>query len=131
MSDEEPTRLAMEDEAHHQIVPRRRVGKAHGAMHETRDPSAPIEVRAVDCLCVLVADLVWLGVEMPRVGAPAIGGDVGDAKWLQPRLPRQKARLLPLPTDVGSHGATLVIDGVPPPPRVRWLAHLTPPRLER
>ena len=60
MSDEAPTRLAIDAEAHHQIVPRRRVGNAPGATHERREPGAPIEVRAVDGVCVRLADVVWL-----------------------------------------------------------------------
>ena len=118
MSDEAPTRLAMDPEAHHQIVPRRRVGNAHGATHETRDPGVPFDVRAVDGGCVRLADVVWVWVEMPRVGAPSIGVDVGDATRLQPRVPRQKARILPRPTDVSSHGATTVRGGMPPPPLI-------------
>jgi hypothetical protein len=131
MSDEAPTRLAMDAEAHHEIVPRRRVGNAHGVTHERRDPGAPIDVRAVDGVCVLLVDVVWLWVEMPRVGAPSIDADVGDATRLQSCVPRQKGRILPRLRDVCSHGATTVRNGVPPPPRVRMLAHRTPPLIER
>ena len=79
MSDEEPKLIAIDEEANHQIVPRRRFGTAHGATHETLDPGAQIDVLAFDFLCVLFADFVWLWVEMPLLGAPSIGVEVGDA----------------------------------------------------
>jgi hypothetical protein len=40
MSDEEPKLRAIDEEANHQIVHRRRFGKAQGATHETLDPGA-------------------------------------------------------------------------------------------
>ena len=100
MSDEEPKLRAIDEEANHQIVHRRRFGKANGATHETLDPGAQIDVLAFDFLCVLFADFVLLWVDMPLIGAPSIGVEVGDAKRLQ-RLQLQKDRILPLPKDVG------------------------------
>ena len=45
MSDEEPKLIAIDEEANHQIVHRRRFGKANGATHETLD-----QVRRLMCL---------------------------------------------------------------------------------
>jgi hypothetical protein len=38
MSDEEPKLIAIDEEANHQIVHRRRFGKADRAMHQPLDP---------------------------------------------------------------------------------------------
>ena len=70
MSDEEPKLIAIDEEANHQIVHRRRFGKANGATHETLDPGAQIDVLVFDFLCVLFADFVLLWVDMPLIGAP-------------------------------------------------------------
>src|SRR3989442_1364795 len=53
-----------------------------------------------------------------------------NAKGLQQRLQLQKDRILPSPEDVRQHGATLMIDGMPQPPRLRFLPHVTPHFIE-
>jgi hypothetical protein len=113
MSDEEPKLIAIDEEANDQIVHRCRFGKAHGATYEPFHPGRQIEVFALDFLCMLLANVMLLWGDMLLVGAPSVGGEAGDAKRLQQRLQLQKHRIFPSPTDRGSHGATLVIDGMP------------------
>jgi hypothetical protein len=45
-------------------------------------------------------------------------------------LQLQKDRILPLPKDIRSHGPTGMIDGMPQPSRLRFLAHKTPQLIE-
>jgi hypothetical protein len=82
MSDEEPTFIAIDEEAKYQIVHRRRFGKTDGATHEPFDPGAQIDVLAFDLLRVCFANRVLLGIDMALVSAPPIGVKSCDAKWL-------------------------------------------------
>ena len=56
MSDGSPKLIAIDEEANHQIVHRRRFGKANRATYEPLDPGPQIDVFALDCLRVLLAD---------------------------------------------------------------------------
>ena len=67
---------------------------------------------------------------MPLVGPPAIGVKPRDPKRLQQVLQFEKDGILPPPKDVRQHGATVVIDRMPQPPRLRFLAHITPHLIE-
>ena len=78
-----PKLVAIDEESDHQIVHGRRFGKANRAAHETLNPCPQIDVFALDFLGVLFADGVLLGLDMPLIGAPAIGVEAGDAKGLQ------------------------------------------------
>jgi hypothetical protein len=70
-------------------------------------------VLACNFLRMLFADFVLLGVDMPFVGAPPIGGIPCDAKRLQQRLQLQKDRILPSPKNIGSHGPIGVVNRMP------------------
>ena len=131
MSDEERKFRAIDEETDHQIVHRRRFGKTHRATHQAFDPGPQREVLARDGLRVLFANGVWLWVDVPLVRSPSIRVNPRDPTRLQQRLPRQNNGVLSAPDDVGSHGPPVMIDGVPSPPRLGFLAHVTPPLLER
>ena len=51
--------------------------------HQSLEPRPHIDVCALDCLGVLFANGVRLGLDMPLIGAPAIGIEAGDATWRQ------------------------------------------------
>jgi len=72
--------IAIDEEADHQIVHRRRFGKANSTTHKTLDPCPQIDVFALDFLCMLLANLMLLSVEVPLVGAPPIGVKSSDTK---------------------------------------------------
>ena len=82
----DPKLVAIDEEANHQIVHRRRFGKANRATHETLDPGPQIDVFALDFLCILLANVMLLWVDMPLVGPPPIGVKPRDTKRLQQRL---------------------------------------------
>jgi len=93
-----------------------------------RRTSRLIRVRRLMCLlsmvCVLLADGMLLGVEIPLVGAPAIGEKARDAKRFQQLFELQKDGILPPPKDIRQYGATAVINHVPQPPWLRFLPYL-------
>jgi hypothetical protein len=123
-------RIPIDEEANHQIVYRRRFGKAHGAPYEPLDPGPQVEVFARDFLRVLRANVRLLWGDVPRVRAPPIGGKAGNTTRLQQRWQLQKDRLLASPQNVGQHGPTVMIDRMLPPPRLRFLPHVTPHCIE-
>ena len=108
----------------------RRCGKAQRAAHETLHACLEMDGFALHCLEVLFADFLLHGGAMPFGGAPPIGEETANATRLQQRWQLQKAPVLPSPTDGGSHGPAAVITGMPEPPRLRFRAHITPPRSE-
>jgi len=93
-------------------------------------PGPQIEVFALDFLCMLLANLMLLWVDMPLVGPPPIRVKPRETKRLQQRLSLQKDRILASPKNVGQHGPTVVINRMPQPPRLRFLAHVTPDLIE-
>src|SRR5882672_12001742 len=81
-------------------------------------------------LRVLLAHVRLHWVDMPRISAPSIGGKAGHTTRFQQGLECEKDRSLPSPKAVGQHGPTVRIDRMPHPPRLRFLAHGAPPRIE-
>jgi hypothetical protein len=65
--------LAIAEETNHQIMHRRRCGKAHRATHQTLDPDPQMNVLALDFLRMLLVNLMLLWVDMLRVSPPSIG----------------------------------------------------------
>jgi len=125
-----PKLVAIDEEANHQIVHGRRFRKAHGTTHETLDPGPQIEVCTLDFLRMLLANVMLRWVDMPLVGAPSIRVKPRHTKRFSKVFPLQEDRILPPPEDVRQHGAPVVLDGMSHPPRLRFLADLTPPRIE-
>ena len=113
MLNESTELVTIDEKADHKIVHGRRFGKANGAPHEPLDPCPQIDMFALDFLCVFLANVVLLWVDMPLVSPPSIRIKAADPKRLQQRLQLQKDRILPSPEDVRQHGATVVIDGMP------------------
>jgi len=64
--------------------------KANSAAHQALDPRPQVDVLALDPLRVLFADGVLLWGDMPLLGPPPIGVEVGDAKRFQESLEVQK-----------------------------------------
>jgi hypothetical protein len=118
------------EETNHPIVHNRRFGKTHGASHETLNASPQIDTFALNGLRVLFANGMLLGGEMALVGAASIGVKARDTERFQQLFELQKDCILPSPKDVCQHGPTVLINGVPQPPRLRFLAHVTPYLIE-
>jgi hypothetical protein len=89
MSDEEPKLIAIDEEANHEIVHGCRFGKAHGATYEPFNPGPQVDVFALDFVCVLFANFVLLGGDMPLVSTPPISVEAPNPKGLQWRHPGQ------------------------------------------
>ena len=83
MSDEEPKRRAIDEEANHQIVHGRRFRKANGTTHEPLDPCPQIDVFTLDFLRILLAHLMLLGIDVPLVGSPSLCVKPRDSKGLK------------------------------------------------
>ena len=81
---------------------------------------------ALDFLRVLLAHLMLLGIQMPRVGPSAVGGKLRDAKRCQQLLELQEDVILSSSAHICQDLARVMINGVPQPARVRFAAHATP-----
>ena len=129
-SDSSPKFIAIDEETHNQIMHRGRFGKTDRATHEPLDPRTQIDVLAFDLLRMGFAHRVLRGIEMTLVGAPSISIESGDVKRGQELLPLEKHVILPSPKDICQHGPTVMINGMPEPPRLGFLADLTPHLIE-
>ena len=105
--------ITIDEQADHEIVHGRRFGKANSATHEPLDPCPQIDMFALDFLCVFLANVVLLWVDMPLVSPPPIRLKAADPKRLQQRFELQKDRVLPSSQYIGQHLARVVINGVP------------------
>jgi hypothetical protein len=130
ISDEEPKFIAINEEPDHEIVHGRRLRKTNRATYETFDAGPEIEVFAFDLLRVLFADDMLFRGDISLVGAPPIRIKPRDTKGLQQVLKFEKDCILAPSKDIGSHGATVVIDRMPQPPWLRFLPHVTPHLIE-
>jgi hypothetical protein len=61
----------------------RRFGKANRATHEPLDPGPQIEMFALDFLCVFLANVMLLWIDVSFVSPQSIGVKSCDTKWLQ------------------------------------------------
>ena len=64
--------ISIDEQPNHQIVHLFRLGKTQRATHEPLDPGPEIDVLALDFLRIFLAHVVFLGIDMPLVGSPAI-----------------------------------------------------------
>ena len=103
-----------------------RLGKTDCAAHQPFDSGPQIDVFTLDFLRIVLANPMLFGVDLPLVGTPPIREISRYAKWLQQRLQLEKNGVLSAPEGIGSHVPTVMINGVPQPPRVRFAAHVTP-----
>src|SRR6266581_4390064 len=81
---------------------------------------------AFDLLRVALARAMNLRLQMPRVGAPMIRIILGDPKGLQQPFQLQKHLILATLKDIGKDGPREVIDRVPKPPLLLFLADKRP-----
>ena len=121
-----PKLVSIDEEPDHEIVHGRRLGKADRATYEPFNPRSQIDMFALDSLRIGLAHFMLRGVNMALVGAPPIRVEAADPKRLKQLFELQKDGILAPPKDVRQHGATLVIDGMPQPSRLHFLAHITP-----
>ena|SRR5215831_8001485 len=88
---------------------------------------------ALDVLRVPFARAMDFRLQMPGVGAPIIRLKPGESTGLQQGVELQKNLIFTAPKDVGSPLAGVVIDGMPEPAGVAFVAdtrpHLIPLRL--
>ena len=106
-------RIMSNEEANHQIVHGRRLGKADRTAHQPLDPRAQVNVLTLDLLRVCLPNRVLLCLHMPLIGSPAVSEIARDAKGLQERFEFSKDRVLPSPKHIGQYLARVVINGVP------------------
>jgi hypothetical protein len=76
-------------------------GETDGTAHQPFNTSPQIDVFALDFLCVLLANPMLFGVNVPLVGTPPIRVIARNAKRLQERLQLEKHSILAAPEDVG------------------------------
>ena len=109
---------------------RYRVGETHRATHEPFDAGPHIDVLAFALLRLGFANRVLLRIEMAPVGSPPIRVTPCDAAWRSQCLQLEPSRILVSPKDIREHGPTMVIDRVPSPARIRFLADIALHRIE-
>jgi hypothetical protein len=116
-----PKLIAIDEEPDDEIVHGRRLGKAYCATDESFNPGPQVDVLAFDLLCMGFANRVLLRSDVSLVGPPPIRVKPCDPKRLEQRFELQKDGILPPPKDIRQHRPTGVIDGMPQPPRLRFL----------
>jgi pyruvate/2-oxoglutarate dehydrogenase complex dihydrolipoamide dehydrogenase (E3) component len=121
-------RVAYQDDD--EIVHGRRLGKADRATDEPFNPGPQVDVLAFDLLCMGFANRVLLRIKVSLIGPPPIRVKPRDPKRLEQRFELQKDGILPPPKDIRQHSPTGVIDGMPQPPRLRFLPDITPHFIE-
>ena len=78
-----PEFVSIDEEPNDEIVHALRLGEAQRAADEPLNPRPQIDVFALDFLGVLLAHLMLLSIQMPRVGPPAVGVKLRDTKRCQ------------------------------------------------
>ena len=76
------------------------------------------------------AHRVLRGIELTLVGVPSIGRESGDVQRGQELLQLEKYVILPSPKDIRQYGPTVMINRMPEPPRLCFLADITPHLIE-
>ena len=71
-----------------------------------------------------------LGIEMPFVGSPAVGGKLRDATRCQQLLELQEDDVLSPAEPIRQDFPRGVINGVPQPTRIRFAVYVTPPFIQ-
>lgn len=124
--DDPPEFITVDEQSNDQFVHTLGFRKADGPAHQPLDPRAQVDVLALDALHVLLPDGVLLGVHMALVGPPAVRVISCDAKRLQQSLQAQKDLVLPPSEPIRQDLPRMVIDGMPQPVLMRFLAHVGP-----
>src|SRR5882672_6273801 len=119
MSDGSPKLVAIDEEAHDQIVHGCRFGEADRPAYKSLNSGPQIDVLALNFLGVLLAYHMLLRGDMPLVGTPAIRVKPCDTKGRQQALEFKKDSILLPAKDIGQHLATVMINRMPEPSRVR------------
>jgi hypothetical protein len=104
--------VSIDEQSNHEIVHALRLGEANRAAYKPLDPGPQIDVFALDFLRVLLAHLMLLGIEVPRVGPPAVGVKLCDAKRCQQLLELQEDVVLPSSEHICQDLARVMIGSV-------------------
>jgi hypothetical protein len=83
-------------------------------------------VFALDLLGMAFAWLVLISFEMTRVSAPVVRIIASDAKRLELRFELEEDLILAAPKDISQHLTTAVINRMPKPSLISFLAHVRP-----
>jgi hypothetical protein len=118
--------ISVDEQPNHEIVHVLRLGEAQRAAYQALDPGPQLDMFALNFLGVFLADLMLLGIEMPLIGPPTIGGKLRDAKRCPQLLKLQEDVILSPAEHIGPDLPRLRINGVPPPAWVRFAAYVTP-----
>jgi hypothetical protein len=100
--------------------------EADGLTNQALHPRAQGQMLPLDFLRMLFAGAMHVRVQMPRVCAPMVGVKAGESKGLQERFELQKDLICAAPKDIRQDGSSGVIDGMPQPALVAFLADKTP-----
>jgi hypothetical protein len=103
-----------------------RFGKANRLAGEPLDTGPQGQMPALDLLGVSLARGVLGGIEMTGIGPPIIRVIVRDPKGLQQRFQLQEHFVCAPAKNIGQYPTAPVIDGMPQPPRLVFLAHEGP-----
>ena len=101
-------------------------GEAYRLARQPFDPRTPRQMFPLNLLGVALARLVFIRLDMTRVGAPIVCGVSRYPTWLQKRFALEKHCVLATPENVSQHLATTVIDRMPKPPRLCFALHKRP-----
>ncbi len=118
--------IAIDQQAHDDVVHLDGFGKADGLACHTRDACAQRQMLPFHWLRVPCAGMVDFRPQMSRIRSPIIRMKSPDSKRLQQRLQRQKYLICTPAKDIRSDRAGPVIAGRPEPPWLRLLAHNAP-----
>src|SRR5258706_10760109 len=80
----------------------------------------------LDLLGVPFAWAVHLGVQMPGICAPMVGIKTGEAEGLEQRFQLEKNIIFAAAKDIGQNSSCVMIDRVPQPALVPFLADKAP-----
>src|SRR5262245_5572452 len=99
-----------------------RLRKTDGAAHQPLDPRPQGDVLALDSLHVFLPNDVLLRVHMTLIGPPAVCVVSSDTKRLQQGLQAEKNLVLTPTEHRGQDLPCVMVDGVPEPAWIRFLA---------
>ena|SRR5215470_7471996 len=118
--------IAVDEQANHDIVHPYGFGETNRLAHQTFDPCSSCEMLALDLLRVALAGAMNRGLELPLVSTPIVCIVVRDTKGLKQCFQLYKDLVLAPTKDVRQDLPGAVINGMPEPARLLFLAHKAP-----
>ena len=126
LSDGSSKLVPIDEEPNHQSMQALRLGETDGAAYQPFDPRPYIHGLAFDCLGVCLPNCGLLRLYMTFVGPPTVGGIACDAQRCSQRFQLQKDRVFPSSEHSGPPLPRVVLNRVPPPPRLRFAGDIPP-----